>query len=328
MSIAGRPCANSPDMRTAFVNTLLALAKENPDVMLLTGDLGFTVLERFRDELPDQFVNAGVAEQNMIGMAAGLAMSGKRVFTYSIIPFTTFRCLEHIRNDLCYHNLPVCVVGVGGGYSYGHMGSTHHSLEDISVMRSLANMTVVCPGDPVEAAGAVRAISAHNGPVYLRLGKSGEPQLHADDVQFRIGKSIQMRDHGGRDRAWRDGKDVTIIATSTMLETGLKTAEMLKAKGVEARLLSMHTIKPIDEAAIERAANDTGLIVTIEEHSRVGGLGSAVAEVIAIKGLNAKQILCAAPDAFAELCGSQAYFRKQSGLEPDVIAEKILERVS
>ncbi len=305
-------------MRTAFVNTLLALAKENPDVMLLTGDLGFTVLERFRDELPDQFVNAGVAEQNMIGMAAGLAMSGKRVFTYSIIPFTTFRCLEHIRNDLCYHNLPVCVVGVGGGYSYGHMGSTHHSLEDISVMRSLANMTVICPGDPVEAEHAVRAIAKHNGPVYLRLGKSGEPQLHADDVQFQIGKAIQMR----------DGKHVTIIATSTMLETGMKTAQMLADQGTHARVLSMHTVKPIDEQAIERAANDTGLIVTIEEHSRIGGLGSAVAEVIAMKGLNAKQILCAAPDAFAELCGSQAYFRKQSGLEPDVIAEKILERVS
>ena len=300
-------------MRTAFVRTLLALARKNPDLMLLTGDLGFTVLEEFRDTLPRQYINAGVAEQNMIGMAAGLALGGKRVFTYSIIPFTTFRCLEHIRNDVCYHNVPVCIVGVGGGYSYGHMGSTHHALEDIAILRSLANMTVVCPGDPLETEAAMKAISAHDGPCYLRLGKAGEPKLHTDVAGFSLGKAITMR----------EGNAITIIATSTMLATAVQVADALKNQGIKARLLSMHTIKPLDEEAVMLAARQTKGIVTIEEHSRIGGLGSAVAETISLKHVLTPHLLCAAPDAFAPLCGSQTYLRAKAGLSPEQLMHNI-----
>ena len=300
-------------MRTAFVKTLTALAREHSDVMLLTGDLGFTVLEEFRDALPGQYLNAGVAEQNMIGVAAGLAMSGKRVFVYSIVPFVTFRCLEHTRNDICYHDLPVTIVGVGGGYSYGHMGSTHHALEDIAVLRSLPNMTVACPGDPTEAEALVAACAAHRRPCYLRLGKAGEPRLHASPLSLTLGKAIQMR----------DGDACTLVATGNMLETAVKTADLLATRGVQARVLSMHTVKPIDIDAIKRAAKETGMIVTIEEHSVVGGLGSAVAETLSLHDLRVRHLLCSAPDAFATCVGSQDYFRGLAGLTPDRIAEKI-----
>jgi transketolase len=306
-------------MRTTFVKTLTALAKEDPSIWLLTGDLGFTVLEEFRDQLPEQYLNAGVAEQNMIGVAAGLAMTGKRVFVYSIVPFTTFRCFEHIRNDLCYHRLPVCVVGVGGGYSYGHMGSTHHALEDIAALRCLSNMTVVCPGDPMEVEGAVQAIAKLKGPCYLRLGKAGEPRLHdSKTFSFELGKAIEML----------EGKDVTIIATSNMLETAVKTAAILEGKNVRPRLLSMHTVKPIDQEALKRAAAETPLIVTVEEHSRIGGLGSAVAEVLAGEPHRPLHIVCSAPDGFADTTGSQRFFRERAGLTPEAIATRIVTTLS
>lgn len=306
-------------MRTTFVRTLTALAKKNPSIMLLTGDLGFTVLEEFRDSLPRQYLNAGVAEQNMIGTAAGLAMNGKHVFVYSIIPFVTFRCLEHIRNDVCYHNLPVCIVGVGGGYSYGHMGSTHHALEDISVLRSLPNMTVVCPGDPMEVEAAVTAITQQKGPCYLRLGKAGEPKLHdAATFSFALGKAITMR----------DGKEVTIIATSTMLDTAVKTADLLTKHKVSVRLLSMHTVKPIDTEALKRAAAETKLIVTVEEHSRVGGLGSAVSETLADFAFRPRHLIASAPDSFADITGSQSFLRERAGLTPDALFERITAALS
>jgi transketolase len=301
-------------MRTTFVKTLTALAEHDPRIMLLTGDLGFTVLENFRDTLPNQFLNAGVAEQNMISVAAGLALSGKRVFVYSIIPFVTFRCLEHIRNDLCYHQVPVCVVGVGGGYSYGHMGSTHHALEDIAVMRSLPHMTVVCPGDPVETEAAVRAIAAHDGPCYLRLGKAGEPRLHPEPLSFAFGTAITMS----------EGNDCTVIATGNMLETAVSVIDLLTKEGISARLLSMHTVKPIDRNAIVAAARETPLLVTIEEHSGIGGLGSAVAECLALENVQVAHLLVSAPDMFTEVVGSQNYLRTSVGLTPPSICKNII----
>ena len=312
------PSASFPlslKMRTAFIKTLLGLAKENPAIMLLTGDLGFTVFEEFRDTLPAQYLNAGVMEQNMVGTAAGLAMSGRIVFVYSIVPFATFRCLEHIRNDVCYHDLPVCIVGVGGGYSYGHMGSTHHALEDIAALRALPNLRIVCPGDPVETRAAVRAIASSGHPAYLRLGKAGEPVLHDSSVPFTIGKSIEMR----------PGNGLTLIATGNMLETAVAVQKLLAEQNVTARLLSMHTVKPIDEEAIAQAARETKLIVTIEEHSRIGGLGSAVAEVLSARSCRTEHLLCAAPDAFAETVGSQQFFRTKAGLDPKAIFDRILQ---
>ena len=306
-------------MRTTFVKTLLALAKKDPSIWLLTGDLGFTVLEEFRDGLPDQYLNAGVAEQNMVGVAAGLAMTGKTVFVYSIVPFATFRCFEHIRNDVCYHELPVCIVGVGGGYSYGHMGSTHHALEDIAALRSLPNMTVVCPGDPLEVEGAVKSIVELRRPCYLRLGKAGEPKLHDPaKFSFTLGKSIEML----------SGNSVTLIATSNMLETALNAANLLKEKKLQPRLLSMHTVKPIDRDALFKAADETPLIVTVEEHIPTGGLGGAVAEALAGHTRRPPQLICSAPDRFADTTGSQKFFRSKAGLTPDVIAGKIVSALS
>lgn len=315
MNNARKLSLNSADMRTTFIRTLTALAEKEKDIMLITGDLGFTVLENFRDTLPNQYLNAGVAEQNMIGVAAGLAMSGKRVFVYSIIPFVTFRCLEQIRNDLCYHNLPVCVVGVGGGYSYGHMGSTHHALEDIAVLRSLANMTVICPGDPMETEAAVKAIAKLRRPCYLRLGKAGEPIIHDPKTfSFGIGKAIEIT----------KGTTVALVSTSTTLGIAKETADLLQKQGLSVRLLSMHTVKPIDAEAIQEACTQKSLIVTVEEHSRIGGLGSAVAEAISHGGIPAKHLIFAAPDHFAERCGSQTFFRERAGLTPHAITERVL----
>src|SRR5262249_3580196 len=173
-------------MRTAFIEALFELAKQDQRIVLITGDLGFSVIEPFMQTLPKQFVNAGVAEQNMTGVAAGMALSGKIVFTYSIGNFPTLRCLEHVRNDVCYHNANVKVVCVGGGFAYGSMGVTHHATEDLAVMRAMPGMVVVAPGDPVETRAATRAITAHPGPCYLRLGKAGEPNVHQEEIRLGI----------------------------------------------------------------------------------------------------------------------------------------------
>ncbi len=302
-------------MRTTFAKTLTAMAKSDPTIWLLTGDLGFTVLEDFRDSLPTQYLNAGVAEQNMVTVAAGLAMTGKKVFVYSIAPFAVFRCFEQIRNDVCYHELPVCIVGVGSGYSYGHMGSTHHAIEDIGALRSLPNMKVICPGDPFEVEGALHEILRVGGPCYLRLAKAGEPKLHDPaSFSFTLGRAIEMQ----------SGNDLTIVATGNMLETAKQTAELLKGKNLRPRLLSMHTVKPIDTEALRRAAEETPLIVTIEEHVPMGGLGGAVAEVLAGHHKRPFHLICSAPDHFADTTGSQQYFRKIAGLIPETIAARIL----
>ncbi len=242
-------------MRKAFIRALVSLAEKDPSVMLLTGDIGFNALEEFRDGFPKQFLNCGVAEQNMMGIAAGLALSGRRVFAYSIIPFVTFRCFEQIRDDIAYQNLPVCITGVGSGYGYGILGSTHHPLEDVAVMQSLPNMAVVCPGDPLEVEAAVHAVALRQQPTYLRLGKAGEPSVHPSlPADFRIGKAITIR----------EGTDLTLFASGTMLETGAKAAEILSAGGISVRLISMHTIKPLDTDAVHSAAAETKLVVTLE----------------------------------------------------------------
>ena len=180
-------------MRSAFVKTLIECARRDPRIILLTGDLGFMALEPFIKEFPKRYINAGVAEANMVGMAAGLASTGKKVFVYSIIPFVTMRCLEQLRNDVCYHNFDVKVVGVGSGYSYSTMGATHHAIEDIGALRSLPNLRIVSPGDPLEVELAVKALVKDNGPAYLRLGKRGEPVLHKKMPKFRLGQAIIMK---------------------------------------------------------------------------------------------------------------------------------------
>lgn len=302
-------------MRKMFIETLIHLARHDETIFLLTADLGYTVFEKFQEEFPKRFLNVGVAEQNMIGIASGLALSGKTVFVYSIIPFLTLRCLEQIRNDICYHNLNVKLIGVGAGFSYGVNGHTHYALEDISIMKSLPNISVISPADPQEVKSAIEAISSTDGPFYVRLGKSGASHIHQDHIQFKIGKGIVLK----------KGNDITLIASGSILENALFAANLLENKGIQIRLISMPTLKPIDSSLILRAADETQAIFTIEEHSQVGGLGSSVADVLAQareKPIYFKKI--AVPDCFFVRCGSSEFLRDKNGLSKEKIADTIL----
>jgi transketolase len=306
-------------MRNAFFRTLLETAARDEKIHLVVGDLGFGVVEPFAQRFPGRFLNVGVAEQNMTGIAAGMALSGKTVFTYSIANFPTLRCLEQIRNDVCYHKANVKIVAVGGGLAYGSLGMTHHATEDLAILRVLPEMTVVAPGDPVETEAATRAVATHMGPCYLRLGRAGEPLVHRSPIEFQIGKAIQVR----------EGEDVTLISTGGMLPTACDAAEALASKGLQTRVLSMHTIKPLDVEAVLSAARETRAIVTLEEHSVVGGLGGAVAEVLAESGeLRVPFHRMGLPSLFVKRAGTQEYLRKEYNLTPEAIAsstEMLLE---
>ena len=301
-------------MRNAFLDTLYDLALEDERIVFITGDLGFSVVEKFMEKIPNQFLNAGVAEQNMTGIAAGMALSWKISFTYSIANFPTLRCLEQIRNDICYHDANVKIVSVGGGFAYGAMSVTHHAMEDLGVMRCLPNLTVMAPGDPVETRAATRRIVQHKGPVYLRLGKAGEPTVHKGEIDFEIGKALRLR----------EGNDATLISTGGMLWTACAAADLLAANGIELRVLSMHTIKPLDAEAILDAAKQTGAVFTLEEHGVIGGLGSAVAELLA-EECDVKIVFkrLGVPNAFSPHIGGQEYMRKQHGLNPEAVAASI-----
>lgn len=305
-------------MRTAFIQTLDELATHDPSVCLIVGDLGFSVIDEFARKHPDQFVNAGVSEQNMIGLAAGMAMTGKIVFTYSIGNFATLRCLEQIRNDVCYHGANVKVVAVGGGLAYGNLGVTHHASEDVAILRSLPNMTVIAPGDPIEARLATIAAVRHQGPCYLRLGKAGEPIVHERQPDFELGRAIMMR----------DGSDLTLIACGGMLATADKVARKLEAKELTVRLLSMHTVKPIDREAVVRAATETRHVFTLEEHSVEGGLGGAVAEIMAeLERGHAPLKRIGLRPQFNKTVGDQAYLLSQHGLDEASVLETVLESI-
>jgi transketolase len=301
-------------MRNAFLDTLFELAQTDERITFITGDLGYRVVEKFMEERPRQFLNAGVAEANMTSLAAGMALSGKIVFTYSIGNFPTMRCLEQIRNDVCYHDASVKIVCVGGGFSYGSMGATHHAVEDLAVMRAIPNMTVVAPGDPVETRGATRAVVAAAGPCYLRLGKAGEPTVHSGPVDFRIGKAIRLR----------DGRDATLMSTGGMLQTAVKVADRLATVGVQTRVVSMHTLKPLDTEEVLSALTETGALFTLEEHSVIGGLGGAVAEVVAesdLRRIPFKRL--GTPSGFSPHVGAQDYMLAQHGLDPESIARVV-----
>lgn len=301
-------------MRTAFFRTLLELAEHDERISLIVGDLGFGVVGPFAERFPKRFLNVGVAEQNMTGVGAGMALSGKVVFTYSIANFPTLRCLEQIRNDVCYHNANVKVVAVGGGFAYGSLGMSHHATEDLAIMRALPGMVVVAPGDPVEVEQATRAIAASPGPCYLRLGRAGEPTVHRPGVAFCLGKAITVR----------TGSDITLISTGGLLETALQVAERLVKDGIQARVLSMHTVKPLDTEAILAAARETRAIVTLEEHSVIGGLGGAVAEVLAESGeLQVPFKRLGFPSAFSSHVGSQKYLREKYGISAEGILKSV-----
>jgi transketolase len=306
-------------MRNAFIRTLEDLAATDPSLFFITGDLGFGVVEGFAERYPDRFLNAGVAEQNMTGVAAGLALSGLTVFTYSIANFPTIRCLEQIRNDICYHRANVKIVSIGGGLAYGALGYSHHALEDLAIMRCLPNLVVVAPGDPVEAELATRALAEYDGPAYLRLGKAGEPTCHDVAPPFELGRAISMK----------DGRDVTIVTLGGMLRTALDVSDDLAAAGIRARVLSMHTLRPIDSSALIAAATETAALATLEEHSLIGGLGSAVAEVLADARVPVSLLRLGIPAGEATYdVGSQQFLRDRHGLSRATVASRIQKFLS
>jgi len=304
-------------MRTTFIETLTELAAKDPRITLIVGDLGFGVVTDFAKRFPKQFLNAGVAEQNMTGVAAGMALAGRIVFTYSIANFPTLRCLEQIRNDICYHNANVTVVAVGGGLSYGALGMSHHATEDLAILRSLPQMTVIAPGDPVETAAATRALATGVGPAYLRLGRNGERIVHKRPIPWSLGKAVTAR----------EGRHLSVISTGPMLATAIAAADILAEEdGFSTRVLSMHTVKPLDVDAVLAAARETGLVVTLEEHSIIGGLGSAVAEVLCeaeIPDVRFRRI--ALPSSFAKVVGDQEYLRKLNALDTDSVTDRLRE---
>ena len=302
-------------MRDSFLKALTTMAKQDRDVVLLTADLGFGVFEDFEECFPGQYFNVGVAEQNMTGVATGLALEGKKVFTYSIGNFPTLRCLEQIRNDACYHDVNVTVVASGGGFSYGSLGMSHHCTEDIAILRALPNVSVLVPGTSWEAGEATVALAARKGVGYLRLDKT-----QADDNNGAIGGEFKI----GLSRCLREGNDITLIASGGILDELVKAAEHVAKDGINCRILSLHTIKPIDIKAIQKAVEETGGVITVEEHNIVGGLGSAVAEVCMDLGVMPKKFRrIGLNDVYSSVVGSQEYLRKHYKMDSTAVIQAI-----
>jgi len=293
-------------VRGAFIRALMKAACEDPRVVLLTGDLGFAVLDEFRATYPRQFFNVGVAEQNLAGVAAGLALSGHIVFTYSIGNFPTLRCLEQVRNDICYHRANVKIVTVGGGLAYGALGVSHFATEDLAILRALPEMTVVAPGDPIEVEQLVPQIVERPGPVYLRLGRAGEQSVHDPATEVVLGRLTRAR----------AGSDVLLLTTGGTLPVALEAARLLEPDGLQSEVVSVHTLKPLDGEAICRVAARFPIVITCEEHSALGGLGGAVAEVLLEAGVapRAFRRFALAP-GFPTGTGSQDYLRRVNGLD-------------
>ena len=303
-------------MRTVFNKTLLEIAEKDPRIHLVLADIGYGEIEGFARRFPERYYNCGVMEQHMTGTACGIAMEGNIAVTYSIANFPTLRCLEQIRNDVCYHNANVKIVNIGGGVSYGPLGVSHHSTEDIAILRALPNMVVVVPCDLKEAEAATHAIFAYEGPVFYRCGYKNEKDIHQRPFRFELGKALTVE----------DGEDCTVIFCGPIGYEARKAVMTAREKGIQCRLISMHTVKPIDQEAIIKAARETGRIITVEEHNRSGGLGSAVAEVLADEdGLQVKMCRMALPDVNVHEVGSQQWLREYYHLTAPYIERTILE---
>ena len=305
-------------MRDTFVKTLVELAKEDKNIELITGDLGFGVLKPYRKAVPDQFTNAGIAEQNMTTVAAGMALEGKTVFTYSIGNFPTLRCLEQIRNDCAYHNANVKVVCIGGGFVYGSLGMSHQATEDLAILRALPDVVVMAPADLVEAEECTKALAAYPGTAYLRLGRGGEKRIHDHIDNFQIGKAIKVR----------DGKKIAIFSTGAIFEEVNAAYNVLVEKGYDPAVYTFPTVKPIDTEVIKECAKEFDVVVTCEEHNIVGGFGSAVAEVMAeMKEKKAYLLRIGLNDEYSIKVGNQNYLRQQYGMDSASIVKKIEETI-
>lgn len=302
-------------MRTAFIKELVKEAKINKSIFLIVADLGFSVVEPFAEQFPDRFLNVGIAEQNMAGIASGLAMEGYNVFIYSIGNFPTLRCMEQIRYDICYHNVNVKIIAVGGGYAYASLGASHHATEEIGMLRTIPNIMVCSPGDPEEMRAITRFTSNHAGPCYIRIGKAGEPEVHQ-----KFNKSISSI-KGGDILNVISGKDIAVFSSGAMLDY---SANYILNYKLSASLYSFPFIKPIDNAQFVDIIKKYKRIITIEEHQLNGGFGSSILEHI--NDLKEKNVSIPFPEikriginnSFYSVAGTQDYLRKLAGIELDI----------
>lgn len=302
-------------MRQSALVAVHELAKRDPRVVFVGSDLGAGVLDKMKVEMPERFLMEGVSEAAIIGMSAGLAMDGFIPYFNTIATFITRRCYEQVAIDLCLHDLPVRLLASGGGAVYAPLGPTHMALEDIAIMRALPNMTVVCPADAPEMTRLIEATLDWPHPVYVRFGKGGDPVISSPENGFTLGAAITMR----------RGRDLVIFSTGVMTARCLDAAKELALAGIDPSVVHVHTVKPLDVQAIAEAASTCGLVVTVEEHSKIGGLGSAVADVLAESGIQTPQLRLAFPDEFISAYGSQDTVLESVGLQPPQIAQRIGE---
>lgn len=303
-------------MRDAFTRALQRLAAEDKNLLLVTGDLGFGVLKPFWETYPDQFINAGIAEQAMTSLAAGLAREGKTVLTYSIGNFPTLRCLEQIRNDCAYHDANVKIVCVGGGFVYGSLGMSHHATEDMAILRALPQVTVFTPGDPAEVEAVVPVMVHTPGTCYLRLGRGGEPTLHTTPIEnYRLGQGLTLR----------TGTDIALLSAGGILTQTVSAAEKLAERGISAEVVSFPTLKPIDRELILSLGQRFKHLITVEEHTIIGGLGGAVCETLAEEGCPCRVHRMGMPDVYSCIVGTQQYLRQRYGMDDEAVAVKAEE---
>jgi transketolase len=307
-------------MRNAFADELLKLARADSRVVILSGDIGNRLFDKFKAEFPDRFYNCGVAEANMISMAAGMASCGLRPIAYTITPFVTTRCLEQIKVDVCYHEMPVLIVGTGSGLSYASLGATHHSFEDMAIMRALPGMAVLAPADAGELRSCMRAALLSDKPGYIRIGKKGEPVVFAEPPPLEIGKWYVVQ----------PGERVALLSCGNLLPVALDAAKQLQAHGINPHVVRCASVKPLDADFLELAANQFDLFVTMEEHSLIGGFGAAVAEALVDLPLRRTPRLLRAgiPDHFLHDCGEQDHARHLCGLDAPGIVDRILKALA
>ncbi len=303
-------------MRNAFANELTSLAKSNNSIVLLTGDIGNKLFDNLKSLNAEKVLNCGIAEQSMIGVAAGMAHMGYKPFIYTITPFTTYRNFEQIRVDLCYNNLPAVIVGTGSGLSYASLGPTHQSLEDVAILRTLPNMTIFCPCDPEEVRLGLKESISHKSPLYIRLGKKGETNLSdIVDRSFKLGKAVNLR----------KGRDICIIGYGPILSEVLEAAKHLLEMGIDCQVENFHTIKPLDEERLKDLDNKFENIIVVEEHTLFGGLYGAVAEFWIKERLTANITSVATYDEFLHEIGDQNFARKHFGIGFEGIERKVLD---
>ena len=298
-------------MRNAFVKGLLERMENDKNVVLLSADLGWNSFDRIRETYPNRFVNMGLAEQAMVGVAAGMTKMGKDVFTYSIIPFLLYRALEHVRNDICYPDLPVKLIGTGAGFAYGEAGSTHHPFEDLRIAAALPNMIVLSPSDPKEVEVFISKIRDLKHPVFMRLGRNGEPILHNKHKNILMGRALKLT----------EGEVVLIISTGAVTKVALEVAQSLNLRREVVEVLEMHTFKPFDDQSIVNSAQNKKLVITIEDNN--GALEERVAKALVVNGINTTLTAFKVPDQFTHVAAKPDYLMNYYGISSNNIIAMI-----